>query len=91
MSTWRGEKINLMTLSSGLIVLLPIYKVQKLQLPLQRKLAVIGIFGLGTLVTIAGIIRLHFVIQADAPLAVSGDVLCTFIPKTSHCQYSFEH
>ena len=79
------EKVNLMTSLLGLIILLPIYKVQKLQMPLQQKLAVIGIFGLGTLVTITGIIRLQFVIQAHAALAVSGDVLCTFLPKTSHC------
>ena len=54
-----------MTPHSGLILLLPIYKVRKLQMPVQRKLAIIGIFGLGALVTITGIIRLHFVLQAD--------------------------
>lgn len=50
----------------GLILLLPIYKVQKLRMPVPRKFAVTGIFGLGALVTITGIIRLRVVIIADA-------------------------
>ena len=77
------EQINLMTFLLGLILLLPIYKVQKLQMPLQQKLAVIGIFGLGALVTIMGIIRLHFTVRATAPLALSHDPRCTFIPISS--------
>ena len=76
------KKLNLMTSLSGLILLLPIYKVQKLQMPLQRKLAVIGIFGLGALVTITGIIRLHFVLLTDVPLAVSGGVSRMFVPMS---------
>ena len=58
------------------------YKVQKLQMPLQHKLAVIGMFGLGVLVTITGIIRLHYVIQADVPLALSGNFSRMFVPKS---------
>ena len=42
-------------------------------MPLQRKLAVIGIFALGALVTITGIVRLRIVTLADAsvPSALS--------------------
>ena len=71
-----------MTPLSGLILLLPVYKVQKLQMPLKQKLAVIGIFGLGALVTITGIIRLHFVIRVKAPVALSGNDSCMFVPKS---------
>ena len=71
-----------MTSLSGLILLLPIYKVQKLQMQLKRKLAIIGIFGLGALVTITGIIRLHFVILVYAPLALPVDISSTFVPKS---------
>ena len=49
---------------------------------LRRKLAVVGIFGLGALVTITGIIRLHFVLLEFAPLAVSGDSPSMFVPKS---------
>ena len=58
-----------MTSLSGLILLLPIYKVHKLQMPIQQKLAVIGMFSLGALVTITGIIRLLLVTE----VASSGD------------------
>ena len=47
---------------------------------LKQKLAVIGIFGLGALVTVTGIIRLHFVLLADAPLALSGGNSRMFAP-----------
>ena len=60
---------NPMTSLSGLILLLPIYKVHKLQMPIQQKLAVIGMFWLGALVTITGIIRLLFLTE----LGTSGD------------------
>ena len=71
-----------MTSLSGLILLLPIYKVQKLQMRLRRKLAVVGIFGLGALVAITGIIRLHFDLLEFAPLALSGDSPSMFVPKS---------
>ena len=78
-----GRKgFNLMTSLSGLILLLPVYKVQKLQMPLKQKLGVIGIFGLGALVTVTGIIRLHFVVLANAPVALSGNISCMFVPKS---------
>ncbi|MCJ1369980.1 hypothetical protein MMC20_001192 [Loxospora ochrophaea] len=47
-------------ITDGLILILPVYNIWKLQMPLHRKLAIIGIFLLGGLVTITGIIRLHF-------------------------------
>ena len=50
-------------------------------MPLQRKLAVIGIFGLGALVTIAGIVRLHFFALADA-FSLSHEVTRTFVLKS---------
>ncbi|ROW16865.1 hypothetical protein VPNG_01759 [Cytospora leucostoma] len=43
-----------------MILLLPIYKTSQLQMPLTRKIQVIGIFLLGGLVSIVGIIRIHF-------------------------------
>jgi hypothetical protein len=46
------------------ILALPVYNVWKLQMPKARKLAVIGIFLLGTLVIITGIVRLAYVIEA---------------------------
>ncbi|MCJ1345873.1 hypothetical protein MMC31_004082 [Peltigera leucophlebia] len=51
-------------ITDGLILLLPIYNVWQLQMPLHRKIAVICIFLLGGLVTITGIIRLHFLTLA---------------------------
>lgn len=60
------ENIKSNYINLGLILLLPVYKVKKLRMPVQRKLAVTGIFGLGALVTITGIIRLRVVIVADA-------------------------
>ena len=59
--TWNQTKP--MTPLLGLILLMPIYIVWNLQMPIQRRLAVIGIFGLGALVTIAGIVRLHYFIR----------------------------
>ena len=52
-------------------------------MPIQRKLAVIGIFGLGALVTVIGIIRLHFVTLADVsvPSALSGGISRMIQPK----------
>ena len=75
------KKFNLMTSSSGLILLLPVYQVYKLQMPLQRKLAVIGIFGLGALVTITGIVRLRFFALADVPFGLSHEVTRIFVPR----------
>ena len=64
---------NLTVSLLGLILLIPIYKVHKLQMPVKRKLAVIGIFALGALVTITGIIRLHYSVRsfASPPFALS--------------------
>ena len=52
----------------GLILLLPIYNVWGLQMPIQRKLAVIGIFLLGGLVVVAGGIRLYYLHRAYASI-----------------------
>ena len=49
-----------------LILSLPVYHVWKLQMPTKRKLCVIGIFLLGGLVTITGIIRLYYIQQTYA-------------------------
>ena len=74
-------KIQSVDIITGLVLLLPVYKVQKLQMPLQQKIAVIGMFGLGALVTITGIIRLRFVLLAHPPLALSADFSRMFVPK----------
>ena len=47
---------------------MPVYHVSKLHMPTSRKIAVIGIFLLGSLVTIAGIVRLAYVIEAFGAL-----------------------
>ena len=44
----------------GLILILPIYNVWKLQMRTRHKIAVIGLFLLGGFTTITGILRLHF-------------------------------
>ncbi|KAI9787990.1 MAG: hypothetical protein M1816_007294 [Peltula sp. TS41687] len=46
------------------ILALPSYNVWRLQMPTARKVAVLGIFLLGGLVTVTGIIRLHYVTRA---------------------------
>lgn len=74
--------------SKGFILLLPIYNVWQLQMPIHRKLAVIGIFLLGGLVTITGIIRLHFLTLAYASLkdplkdTLFNDISCKSLPKS---------
>ncbi|KAL9063649.1 MAG: hypothetical protein Q9161_009350 [Pseudevernia consocians] len=51
-----------------LILLLPVYNVSKLQMAMKRKIAVILTFLLGSLVTVTGIVRLVYVIQAYSGL-----------------------
>ncbi|KAI4868212.1 hypothetical protein F4820DRAFT_411185 [Hypoxylon rubiginosum] len=46
-----------------LVLLLPIYKTWQLQIPFARKAMIVGIFLLGGLVSIVGIIRIHFLTQ----------------------------
>jgi hypothetical protein len=53
------------------ILTLPVYNVWKLKMPKGRKIAVIGIFLLGTLVIVTGIVRLIYVIDAFAALEQS--------------------
>jgi hypothetical protein len=53
------------------ILTLPVYNVWKLKMPKGRKIAVIGIFLLGTLVIITGIVRLIYVIDAFSALEQS--------------------
>lgn len=62
----------------GLILLLPVYNVWKLQMRTRRKIAVINIFLLGGFTTITGIIRLHFLSYAFAALGepLFADVAC---------------
>ncbi|KAF7894133.1 hypothetical protein EAF00_007647 [Botryotinia globosa] len=43
-----------------LVLFLPAYEVKKLQMPLSRKILIIGIFCLGGLVSIVGVVRIHF-------------------------------
>ncbi|KAI0194213.1 hypothetical protein F4808DRAFT_464518 [Astrocystis sublimbata] len=52
-----------------LILLLPVYKVWQLQMSLSRKLTLIGIFLLGILVSIVGLIRIGFLTQIYRVLA----------------------
>ena len=77
-----------MLLLAGLILLLPIYNVWQLQMPIRRKLAVIGMFLLGGLVTITGIFRLHFLGAAYASLGRPrfSDVTCK-PPLSSLCRF----
>lgn len=64
--------------NAGLILLLPVYNVWKLQMRTRRKIAVVGIFLLGGFTTITGIIRLHFLNYAFAALGepLFADVAC---------------
>ncbi|KAI1108086.1 hypothetical protein F5Y14DRAFT_117777 [Nemania sp. NC0429] len=65
-----------------LVLLLPVYKVWKLQLPLTRKIAIIGIFLLGVLVSIVGLIRIGFLTQIYNVLSDSttADVTWSYAP-----------
>ena len=62
----------------GLILLLPVYNVWKLQMRTPQKIAVICLFFLGGFTTITGIIRLHFLTYAYASLKhpLFNDVTC---------------
>lgn len=66
-----------------IILALPVYNVFKLQMPTSRKVAVIGIFLLGSLVVVAGIVRLAYVIEAFGALkSPNADGTCKS-PKTA--------
>lgn len=70
-------------LSLVLVLLLPVYKVWRLQMPQTRRIVVICIFLFGGLVSVVGIIRIHFLTQIlsildDSPEA---DTTCTSFPK----------
>ena len=77
----KSKRANLL----GLILLLPIYNVWKLQMRTRHKVAVVGLFLLGGFTTITGIIRLHFLTYAFASLRdpLFNDVTCTF--PTRYC------
>ena len=62
----------------GLILLLPVYNVWKLQMRTPQKIAVIGLFFLGGFTVVTGIIRLHFLNYAFASLKhpLFNDVTC---------------
>lgn len=51
-----------------LVLLLPTYKIWQLQMSMVRKVTITGIFLLGGLVSIVGIIRIHFFTQAYASM-----------------------
>ncbi|KAI4212892.1 MAG: hypothetical protein LQ351_004417 [Letrouitia transgressa] len=54
--------------TDGLILLLPVYNVWKLQMRTPQKIVVTGLFLLGGFTTVTGIIRLHFLQYAYASL-----------------------
>ncbi|XDG02261.1 hypothetical protein ABKA04_001876 [Annulohypoxylon sp. FPYF3050] len=62
-----------------LVLLLPIYKVWQLPMPTGRKLMVVGIFLLGGLVSVIGIIRIHFLTQVYGVLESSPEADTTWM------------
>ena len=69
----------------GLILVLPVYNVWKLQMRTPQKAVVIGLFLLGGFTTITGIIRLHFLAYAYASLKhpLYNDVTCKWLSRVS--------
>ncbi|KAI2610222.1 uncharacterized protein GGS25DRAFT_531127 [Hypoxylon fragiforme] len=65
--------------TDALVLLLPVYKVWQLQMPITRKALVTGIFLLGSLVSIAGIIRTHFLAQVYDVLTEAPKVDVTWV------------
>lgn len=63
----------------AMILALPVYNVWNLHMPIPRRLAVISVFLLGGFVTIAGVIRLVFLIGAFAALKnPTDDISCKY-------------
>ena len=60
-----------------MILALPVYNVWQLQMPLVRRISVIGIFLLEGFVTIVGIVRLVFLVGAFGALEdPTDDMMC---------------
>lgn len=70
-----------LTCVTVLVLFLPVYQVWNLLMPLTRKIMVICIFLLGGLVSIVGIIRLHYLRQLYSAIAVSSDSPCRSAQK----------
>ncbi|KAI0897737.1 hypothetical protein F4806DRAFT_507575 [Annulohypoxylon nitens] len=62
-----------------LVLLLPIYKVWQLQMPMERKLMIVGIFLLGGLVSVVGLIRIHYLTQVYGVLESSPEADTTYM------------
>ncbi|KAI5917036.1 hypothetical protein F4810DRAFT_698242 [Camillea tinctor] len=62
-----------------LVLFLPIYKTWQLQMPFTRKILIMCIFLLGGLVSIVGIIRIHFLTQVYSVLDDSPESDTTWI------------
>ncbi|OTB02203.1 hypothetical protein M426DRAFT_13783 [Hypoxylon sp. CI-4A] len=63
------------------VLLLPIHKIWQLQMPLSRKISIVCIFLLGGLVSIVGIIRIHFLTQVYHALGDNEiDVSWIYVP-----------
>ncbi|KAF4628350.1 hypothetical protein G7Y89_g9801 [Cudoniella acicularis] len=62
-----------------LVLFLPIYKIKQLQMPFSRKIMIPCIFLLGGLVSIVGIIRIHFLTQVYNVLNDSPEADTTWI------------
>ena len=50
------------TIQDLIICLLPIFLIQNLQMPKRQKLALIGIFGLGVITSVCGIMRTYYLV-----------------------------
>ncbi|KAK4109438.1 hypothetical protein N656DRAFT_847794 [Canariomyces notabilis] len=62
-----------------LVLLLPLYKVWQLQMPLARKIMIMGIFLLGILVSVVGLVRIHFLTQIYAVLEQTREMDTTWL------------
>lgn len=76
---------HMLMLSLVLVLTLPIYKVWGLQMALGRKVPLIGIFLLGFLVSIIGVIRLKYLtlVWVIPPTAINLDVSCMLVEAKS--------
>ncbi|KAF2207046.1 hypothetical protein CERZMDRAFT_119154 [Cercospora zeae-maydis SCOH1-5] len=60
----KQQAVNAISLATDAVVLLlPIRPIWKLRMPIKQRLAIIGIFGLGSLSTVAGCLRLNYLHQ----------------------------
>lgn len=75
----------MLTFSLVLVLILPVYKVWGLQMVLCRKVPLIGIFLLGILVSIVGLIRLKYLtlVWTIPPNSTNLDVTCMLVEPRS--------